>query len=90
MHPTRRELKFTEPNRFEAPTGWVRSHYVNNGAGRWVWSHRSIVFSEPFHAIIQEHRYNLSHLTLVRQFPHRLNDVVEIPIWPDLPSNLER
>ena len=88
MNRTQRPLKMTTPNHNEAPTGWVRSWYYQKEPGRWSWSHRGGVISRADYITSNVHRMRTYpdskdvHLVLVRQFPHYLNDIVELPIWP--------
>ena len=73
-----------QPNDSEPLTGWVRAFYARASDHRWRWVYRGSVVTSP--TLIMpwgaSHQPPQQFLMLVRQFPHRLNDVIEVPIWP--------
>lgn len=81
MNQLAREERMTEQNDHEPATGWVRSIYKPRSDGRWAWWYRNDVRTFPDAITYAPHR-SATRLVLVRQFPHRLNDIVELPIWP--------
>lgn len=76
-----RDQRRLVPNPSERETGWVVSFYQKKEEGRWSWEYRGGVYHSPVVAADNIHRSG-PYLRLVRPFPHYLNDVVEIPIWP--------
>lgn len=68
-------------NGSERKHGWVVSFYIMKEPGRWSWEYRAGIYANPYVALDNHHRQT-GKLRLVRQFPHYLNDVVEVPIWP--------